>query len=572
MKKRELLGWLDEPTAERGVRFARGRSEWETWTWAEIAAAIHGAAAQMGEMHDGRPGTVAIVIPNSPEFIAAFYGALVAGLTPCPLSPPKAIDDPQQYRHHVAGLIEVARPSLVVTVAECRDALSDVAIGCPLLELTADPHAPECARARAPEIALLQFTSGSSGRPRAVQVTRANLEANIEAIIDTVRIDPEADEVVTWLPTYHDMGLIGCTLTPAATSTALNMLRVEDFVRRPLRWLECLGSETEACTLTAAPPFGFGLAMKRLGDEDVADLDFSRWRVAMVGAERIDAGVLQRFIERFRAHGLDPSIFAPAYGLAESTLAVSAKRHDGPSTAIRPNWGGLRFGQPVEVEAVATLADLEERDDPGDWLVSCGECPPGIDLDVVDDDGDVLPDGALGELVVKGSCIADGYLDDAEATARRFTDSGLRSGDAGLRYDGELYVFGRMADALKVHGRWLSIEDIEARALAPPSVARSRSVVFSGRLPEGDAVIALSESEPGEWVDALAAVLRTEVPDSMSIRVLSAPWGTIMRTSSGKPRRRAMWEAHLAGALDAEVVYARAANQPDGQPGTRQAA
>ena len=113
-----------------------------------------------------------------------------------------------------------------------------------------------------------------------------------------------------------------------------------------------------------------------------------------------------------------------------------------------------------------------------------------------------------------------------------------------------------MADALKVHGRWLSIEDIEAKALAPAAVARSRSVVFSGRLPEGDAVIALSESEPGEWVDAMAAVLRTEVPDSMSIRVLSAPWGTIMRTSSGKPRRRAMWEAHLAGALDAAVVYA----------------
>lgn len=564
-----LLGWLDEPTAERGVRFARGASDWEPWTWAEIAAAVHGAAAQIRELDGGRRGTAALLIPNSAEFIAAFYGALVAGLTPCPLSPPKAIDDPQRYRDHVASLLDVAKPAVVVTVAECRDALAPLALDCPLLELSADRTAAEGPRARPPEVALLQFTSGSSGRPRAVRVTHANLEANIRSIQELVRLDPHADELVTWLPTYHDMGLIGCTLTPAATSVQLNMLRVEDFVRRPLRWLECLGSASEASTVTGAPPFGFGLAMKRVGDEDVAELDFSRWRIATVGAERVDAGVLVRFLERFGRHGLSPSVFFPAYGLAEATLVVSAKVDRGPSTAIRPDWGSLRFGQPVEVEAVTTLADAETLGDGVDWLVSCGDCPRGIEVEVVDHDGAAVPDGTLGELVVRGPSVAGGYLDDAQATEQRFGGGALRTGDAGLRHGGELYVFGRMADALKVHGRWLSIEDIEAKALAPRAVVRSRTVVFSGRHPEGDAVVALSESEPGEWVGALAEALRAEVPDAVSICVLSAPWGTIMRTSSGKPRRRAMWEAYLAGTLDAEVVYARAgSDEPEGRRAT----
>jgi acyl-CoA synthetase (AMP-forming)/AMP-acid ligase II len=560
-----LLGWLDEPATERGVRFARGSSEWEAWTWAEIASAAHGAAARMLEVQSARTGTVAIVIPNSPEFIASFYGSLIAGLTPCPLAPPKAIDDPQRYLDHLAGLLEVAKPALVVTVAECHDALSRLALDCPLLELSADRSAPEHPRARPPEVALLQFTSGSSGRPRAVRVTQPNLEANLSAVISHVAMDPHADEVVTWLPTYHDMGLIGCTLTPVAASTSLSMLRVEDFVRRPMRWLECLGSEGEAATITATPPFGFGLALKRVRDEDVAELDFSRWRVAMVGAERVDAAVLQRFLERFRESRLSPSVFYPAYGLAEATLMVSAKHGARPPTAIRPDWSSLQFGRPVTVDAVATLADPEELGDGVDWLVSCGVCPPGVGVGVVGEDGAPLPEGTLGELAVTGEGVTAGYLDEPEVTAERFAGGALRTGDAALLHDGELYVFGRMADALKVHGRWLSIEEVEAKVLACGAVPRGRTVLFSGRDPEGDAVIALTEAEPGEWVSEVAAVLAAEVPDTMSIHVLSGGWGTILRTSSGKPRRRAMWEAYLAGTLGAQVVYSRTANAPHGQ-------
>ncbi|HEX8053585.1 MAG TPA: AMP-binding protein [Thermoleophilaceae bacterium] len=560
-----MLGWLEEPTAERGVRFARGISEWDVWTWAEMAAAAHGAAARMSEMHGGRSGTVAIVIPNSPEFVAAFYGALAAGLTPCPIAPPKAIDEPQRYRRHVAGLLEAAQPALVVTVAECRDALAPIALDCPLLELSADRTAPLRPLAPPPDIALLQFTSGSSGRPRAVQVTRPNLEANIRAIIAKSAMDGQVDHVATWLPTYHDMGLIGCLLATAAATAGLSMLRVEDFVRRPMRWLECLGAEDGAATITATPPFGFGLALKRVTDDDLAGLDFSRWRVAIVGAERVDAAVLRRFLERFSENRLSPSVLCPAYGLAEGTLLVSAKQGPRAATVIRPDWSTLRFGEPVEVDAVTTLADLETLGDGVDWLVSCGDCPDGIGVEIVGEDGAPLPDGTLGEIAVTGSCVTAGYLNEPEVTAERFAGGTLRTGDAALRHDGELYVFGRMADALKVNGRWLSIEEIEAKVLASGAVARGRSVLFSGRDPEGDAVIALSEAEAGEWVSAVADVLGAEVPDTMSIHVLSGGWGTIMRTSSGKPRRRAMWEAYLADTLDAEVVYSRRANAPDEQ-------
>lgn len=558
-----LLGWIEEPCTRRGVRFARGDGGWESWSWAELAAAANDAAARIAELAGSRRGPVAIVAPNGPEFMASFYGALLAGLTPCPLAPPKPIDDLERYRDHIRALLGVAEPALLVSAPECRDALAAVAASCPVLTLGARRRAPRFAPVPTAELGLLQFTSGSSGRPRAVRVTRENLEANLAAILDWVAIDPDADEVVTWLPTYHDMGLIGCTLAPAATSVAVNMLRSEDFVLRPLRWLECLGGADERSTMTATPPFGLGYAMKRIPEAELGRLDFSRWRLAIVGAERIDAGLLARFIERFRAQNLAPSVFAPAYGLAEGTLVVTGKLDDGVGRALRPDWSELAFGRPVRVRERATLADAAAIGDGAGWLVGCGTSAPGVDVFAADEQGAALPEGVLGELVVGGECVADGYLGDADASAERFSgDRLLRSGDAGFLLGGQLYVVGRMANALKVHGRWLFVEDVELSLMASGLVERSRCVVFAGSRPAGDEIVVLAEREPGDWSDAVGELMSLQIPDAIAVRVLSAPRGSIARTSSGKPRRALLWARHLSGELEAETVFARPSRRP----------
>jgi len=559
---RSLLGWIDDPASERGVRFARDHNTWESWSWAEVAAAANAAAAQISELAGGRCGAVAIIAPNSPEFIAAFYGTLLAGLTPCPLAPPKMIDDLERYREYVRGLLEIADPVALVSVGEYGETLSAIPRSCPLLNLHAQRDAPAFEPAAAAELALLQFTSGSSGHPRAVRVTRENLEANLRAIQEIVGIDPHADEVVTWLPTYHDMGLIGCTLTPAATQVSMSMLRVEDFVMRPLRWLECLGGPDQHATMTGTPPFGLGYAMKRVSDAELDGFDFSRWRLAFLGAERIDAGLVARFIERMRDRGLSPSVFGPAYGLAEGTLVVSAKRGAGVAHAIRPDWSTVAFGKPVRVEGQATLDDRDAIGDGTGWLVGCGTCPPGVGVLAADEHGAPLPEGVVGELHVSGACVAGGYLDDPRATAERFGDEQqLRTGDAGFLLDGQLYVIGRIANALKVHGRWLFVEDVEASVFASGAVERSRCVVFAGAQPSGDEIVVLAEREPGDWAQKIAELLCLEIPDPIGVRVLSAARGSIARTSSGKPRRALLWAQHLAGELDAQTVFVRPPRQ-----------
>jgi acyl-CoA synthetase (AMP-forming)/AMP-acid ligase II len=553
----DLLGWLAEPHAERGVRFARGGDGWELWTWAELAAAVRDAAARIAASTAERGGVVAIVAPNSPEFIAAFYGALLAGFTPCPLAPPKVIDDTGSYRERLRALLDVARPVALLRTEEAREVLDSIYDGCPDLVFAAARSAPEFAPAPAAELGLLQFTSGSSGRPRAVRVGRDNLEANVAAILEWTAIDPEADEALTWLPTYHDMGLIGTTLVPALTSVSIRVLRVEDFVMRPQLWLECLGGPEETCTMTATPPFGLGYAMKRVADAKLAGFDFSRWRLAIVGAERIDAGLLARFLDRFRDRGLRPDVLYPAYGLAEGTLMVTGKRAGVPR-AVRLDWSSVCFGEPVTVEETTDLADRESIGDGAAWLTSCGTCPEGIGLEVVDEEGEPMPEGSLGELTVTGACVARGYLGDEETTRERFTGPArVRTADAGFVHDGELYVIGRMANALKVHGRWLFAEDVETGLCASGGLELSRCVVFSGSRPHGDEIVVLAERSPGDWVDPVVEQLDALVPDPVGVRVLSAKRGTIARTSSGKPRRAYLWGRHLAGELRAETVYER---------------
>jgi acyl-CoA synthetase (AMP-forming)/AMP-acid ligase II len=364
------------------------------------------------------------------------------------------------------------------------------------------------------------------------------------------------DQTASWLPLYHDMGLIGCLLTPLVNQSDVWVFRPEQFILTPLRWLECLGAR--GVQLTVSPSFGFAYVAKHAPPERLEGLDFSAWRVAICGAERLDPEALRRFAGLLAPYGFRPETFLPAYGLAEATLAVTGVGVDAVPRAVRPRWDTVQLGEPVVVEAEAALTDAEAIGDGSGWLVGCGEPLLDAEVEVVGDDGVALGDDHVGEIVVRSPAVARGYQGGDDVGTSAFGAAGLRTGDAGFLHGGELYVIGRIGDALKVRGRAIFSEDLEARVCAEAGLAKGRVVVLAGLIEGVESLCALVEDPPGDWVGAVASLLERELGPEGDVRVMAGPRGTIQRTSSGKPRRRVLWRELLAGSLDAEVVHRRA--------------
>jgi fatty-acyl-CoA synthase len=406
---------------------------------------------------------------------------------------------------------------------------------------------PTMRRGPRADTALLQFTSGSSGRPRGVEVTWDNLETNIQTCRDWVHWGPE-EAGAHWLPLYHDMGLIACFLAPIINQRDHWVMRPDQFIRDPMRWLERFGSG--ATTLTAGPNFCFAYAARHLRPEQLEGMDFSAWRVAVVGAERLDPAALGKFADALAPYGFRREVFLPAYGLAEATLAVTVGRPGTVARVVRPDWSTVAFGRPVTIAEEAELGDAGIGDGSG-RLVGCGEPLPGVELTVIDEDGRPLADGCLGELAVGGPTVAAGYAGDARSTSTRLADGFLRTGDAGFLFAGEVFVTGRLGDALKLRGVTLYAEDIEAKLTAIEGVPKGRCVVVPGLAEGVDSVAVIVEAKPGEWVAEARRLLARETGGAKVTIFLGAP-GSIERTSSGKLRRRVIWRALIDGELGLE--------------------
>jgi fatty-acyl-CoA synthase len=543
-----LLDWLDQPDARRGVRFANDDGGWDLSTYEDLARGARSVAALLQEHGLRRGGVVSIVVPTGPSFATAFFGTLLAGGTPSPLVPPTVFDKADSYVRHTAGLLATATEivltddSLREVVTRAHDAAAmegePLAIARAELSRTLERRPPSY-------LALLQFTSGSSGSPRGVQVTWENLEANIAMIRDWISWGPD-DAGAHWLPLYHDMGLIGCFLTPVVNQRDMWIMRPEQFVAEPLRWVERFGCG--AAAFTAGPNFCFAYAAKRLRPDQLEGMDFSNWRAAIVGAERLDPGALGKFAAMLEPHGFRREVFLPAYGLAEATLAVSIQGRNRVPRVVRPDWAQVGFGQQVAVTKEAQLGDDHVGDGAG-WLVGCGQALPGVRVSVGDEDGRPLGDGILGELTVEGSIVASGYAGGAESTSTSIADGVLCTGDAGFTLDGEVFVTGRIGDALKVRGVTLYAEDLESKLCAIDGVPKGRCVVVPG-LGEGvDGVVVIVEAEPGDWVQEATRLLKRET-NGATVSILIGPPRAIQRTSSGKPRRRVIWRALVDGELD----------------------
>jgi acyl-CoA synthetase (AMP-forming)/AMP-acid ligase II len=550
-----LTGWLENPSTDRGIRFASDEG-WTFHTYAEIASGA-GRRAQVLREHVSAEDVVCLLMGTGPAFVETFVGALAVGAVPCVIPPPTALESMSTYEAHAARLLRSARPQLVCTdavegtVVRAVIERSNLAVRCLLAEeIPRDPAAPPALPSPGgDDPVLLQFTSGSTRTPRGIAVSRGNLEANLHTIRQWLRLTRD-DTTCSWLPVYHDMGLLGCLLTPIVTQTDTCIMRPEQFVRDPLRWLECFGAR--GATLTAMPSFGYGYVAKRVTEHELEGMTFDHWRACIVGAERIDPVALGSFWTLLRGHGFRRTSFLPAYGLAEATLTVTGAGLSEAPFAVRPAWATMAFGETVQVLERALVGDDAVGDGDG-WIVASGRPHPGTFVGVVDEDGRPLAPGCFGEIAVEGPSVAAAAGSDPDGS-KLLSRRRLQTGDAGFVLDGHLFVVGRMGDRIKVRGRHLYAEDLESRLAAVPGVPRGRCVVVPGVAGgQEHSLLVLVEAHRGPWVEPAIVALRRAAGENTNVDVRCVPRGTIPRTSSGKPRRRALWRRLAAEAAPADA-------------------
>jgi acyl-CoA synthetase (AMP-forming)/AMP-acid ligase II len=502
-----------------GVVFVDARERERRLPWRQVLARARAAAGALRRRGVGRGDRVAIVLPTGPEFLDAFFGALLAGAAPVPLYPPVRLGRLDEYHRATARLLRIAAPRLLVTDGLISSLLGDV--GAPIERLPARAlRGPpvEAAEVEPDDLGLVQFSSGTTAEPRGVALTHANLVAQCAAIEAVLPHRPGAPQrCVSWLPLYHDMGLIGCLLSAAWYPGELVLIPPDVFLARPWLWLRAIARHRG--TISPAPSFAYALCADRVRDAHLAGHDLSSWRHALDGAEPVSAAAMRRFAARFARFGFDERALTPVYGLAEAALGVSFSPPGRPPR-VRPD-GAVSVGRPL----------------------------PGVEVEV---------DGDVGPIRVRGPAVMAGYLHDAAATARALRGGWLDTGDLGVVVDGELYVVGRAKDVVVVRGANHAPQTFEEAAGRVAGV-RAGCVAAVGFTPPdagGEELLVLAErargADPRED-GARAAAVRAAVLERTGIRphtVALLDPGTLPRTSSGKLRRAEALRRWRAGALD----------------------
>ena len=511
----------------------------------DSALALGGALRARGL---DRGDYVALLIPEADGFLTAFLGVSLAGLVPIPLAHPLDIGRLGADIDKVASFLRVARARAVVTSSRLLPSLRPlrgvariVELVVPWSELTgpalaasepADPDGP----------AMLQFTSGSTSQPRGVVLTHANLFSNVHAICCAkgIALGP-ADTGVSWLPLFHDMGLIGMALCPLYVGCRGVFLSPAEFLKRPVAWLRAITRHHG--TISFAPNFAYEMCLRRVKDAELDDLDLSSWRIAGCGAEPIHAGTLEAFAAKFAHTGFRATSLVAAYGLAEHTLAVT----------LAPRDRGLRVDAVRAPELVADRRAVPcSPDTPqASRLVGCGRPFPDHALRVVDDDGQPVGERVVGEILVSGPSVMRGYVSGPDASCAFVRDGWLATGDLGYLADGELFVCGRRKEMIIVGGRNYFPQDIERVVYGVPGV-RAGGVAANAAIAPGhpDRAVVVVETRGPVSADALQAEVRRRVLQATGLAVdeiVLAPHGTIDRTTSGKLRRAELRERYAAG-------------------------
>jgi acyl-CoA synthetase (AMP-forming)/AMP-acid ligase II len=523
---------------------------------ADLAARAHEHAARIAGRGVGRGDMVAIVLPTGPDFVLTFYGTLAGGAAAVPLYPPAGTRQVDSFLATVRRVVALSRPRLLVTMDVLADLLrGDEGIGgrtevVTPAELAGTEPVEPAGAPRPDDLALVQFSSGSTGDPRGVALTHHNVVFNIQAFRRAVGIAPP-DVGCNWLPLYHDMGLIGTLMGSLVSEIPLALFSPLDFLNRPSFWLETLARRR--ATIGVAPQFAYNLCVVKVTDEEIERLDLSSVRVLLNGAEPIDVDAIARFEERFAAAGLGPGAVTPCYGLAEHALCVSMSVPGEPVDHRFVDRDSGEIARPGEAHLERALK-----------VASSGAAVEGSELVVVEPGSgerfEPLPDETIGEIAVRSESVCDGYLTGAGLEPAKGVGDWLRTGDLGFLSGGELFVVDRLKDLVIAAGRNVYPHDVE-REVARLDGVRSRVAAFGVRNPalgtEGVVVAAESTlAERDELVRCATAIRRTVVEafDIAPIDVLLLPKGRLALTSSGKVRRHRIRAEYQQGMVD-DALY-----------------
>ena len=537
---------------QRGMNFHDARGTLlRAYPYADLRRDAHDHARRFMALGLNKGDRLALIAETGVEFAACFFGAIYAGLWPVPLPLPTSFGGREAYVEQLKVMLTSGDPQLFLFPPELTDFAGEAAAALGIAARqwnSLDDIVPSEAALpvqNPDEIGYLQYSSGSTRFPHGVAVTHRSLLANLRAHGLGLHMGNQ-DRVISWLPWYHDMGLVGCMLSPVANQLSVDYLKTEDFARRPLAWLDLI-SRNPGSSVSYSPTFGYDICARRLSSiTKVEDrFDLSRWRIAGNGADMIRPDVMQAFVDGFANAGFKASAFCPSYGLAEATLAVS----------LMPPGEGIRLELVEESELSGVGTPEQERPRRYRAIVNCGKPVDGMEVEIRDGDGNLLPDRGIGKLFCRGTSVMVGYFRDVESTDACMPGDGwLDTGDMGYLSNGYVFIVGRAKDMIIINGRNHWPQDIEWAVEQLPGFKSGDIAAFAITGTSGEETPAVlvhcRTSDPlerGRLRDDIRERVRAITGISAVIELI--PPRTLPRTSSGKLSRTKARNLYLSGEI-----------------------
>jgi acyl-CoA synthetase (AMP-forming)/AMP-acid ligase II len=551
-------------STKTGYRFIDDQSDAEpffTHGGIERASARYGGALQaLGARRGDR---VALILPDNADFVFAFLGCIRAGLVPVPIYPPTGLGKLAGYLDNTLHIVAKSGAKVLLTNADIKRMLGTIQAQAPDLSKVVAVESVRTmredlrpAKVTLDDVCFLQFTSGSTSRPKGVVLTHANMAANVRAIMQQgLTVRDSVDSGASWLPLYHDMGLIGFVIAPLYHVNTITFLPPLLFLKRPARWLETVSRHR--ASISFGPNFAYALCTKRIKDSEVKDLDLSNWRVAGCGAEPIRAENLRAFADKFAPIGFSEKAFVCCYGMAESTLAISFSRvGTGVTTDVVDGQALWAKGKALPMVEGSAGAAAESATP----IVQCGSAFPDHDIQVfaLDDEASEHPLGEreVGEIRLRGPSLMSGYFGEAELTRAAFAGGWLKTGDLGYLAGGNVHICGRSKEVIIVNGRNYYPQDLEWEAARVEGVRKGNVIAFGTMKPDHDRERVIICFETNVVGDAERTTLKGEVrrvvQQALGLTVddvLPLPTGVLPKTSSGKLQRSKTRELYEHGAL-----------------------